>query len=49
MKVGNCDVSHDCVYVFQEQLKDFLEKKDSGQLTVQKKTNFLRTILKSVR
>ncbi|CAI8016469.1 Cilia- and flagella-associated protein 161 [Geodia barretti] len=32
----------------EEQLKDFLEKKDRGELTVQKKTNFLKTILRNV-
>ncbi|CAI8035153.1 Cilia- and flagella-associated protein 161 [Geodia barretti] len=31
----------------EEQLKDFLEKKDRGELTVQKKTNFLKTILRN--
>ena len=32
----------------QEQLKDFLERKDRGELTVQKKTNFLKTVLRKV-
>ena len=36
------------VCYLQDQLKDYLDKKERGELTVQKKTNFIKTILKKV-
>lgn len=33
----------------QDQLKDFLEKKERGELMIQKTSNLLKTILKEVR
>ena len=36
-----------CLYV-QDLLKDFLDKKDRGELMIQKATSLLKTILKEV-
>ena len=33
----------------QDKLKDFLEKKESGELLIQKASNLLQNILKKVR
>lgn len=35
--------------VLQDQLKDFLEKKERGELMIQKTSNLLKTILKEVQ
>ena len=33
---------------FQDKLKDFLDKKDRGELLIQKASNLLQSILKKV-
>lgn len=35
-------------FLWQDLLKDFLEKKDKGELMIQKTSNLLKTILKEV-
>lgn len=35
--------------ILQDKLKDFLEKKENGELLIQKASNLLQNILKQVR
>lgn len=37
------------VVILQDQLKDFLDKKERGELMIQKTSNLLKTVLKEVQ